>query len=290
LVGTLPITERWSLLGRVGAAYAETKGSASGTGSSGLSAFSSNKRDTHYKFGFGTEYAFTPALSMRLEGERYHVNDAVGQRANVDLISVGLVYRFGAPAQSARAAYVPPVAQPAYRPEPVVAQAPVATPPPAPVVAPAPAPVVAPAPMVIPAPAPAPVPKPWVKVKLQADSLFGFDQDSLQADGKQALDKLMQELKGVNVDAVQVTGHTDRLGSAAYNAKLSTRRAEAVRSYLVQVGGMPANLVTATGVGSAEPETSANDCKGMKASQALITCLRVDRRVEVQVLGSQAPR
>jgi OOP family OmpA-OmpF porin len=170
----------------------------------------------------------------------------------------------------------------------VVAQAPVAIPPPAPVIAPAP--VVVPAPVAIPAPAPAPLPKPWVKVTLQADSLFGFDQDSLQADGKQALDKLLQELKGVNVDAVQVTGHTDRLGSAAYNAKLSIRRAEAVRNYLVQVGGMPANLVTATGMGSAQPETSPNDCKGMKASQALITCLRVDRRVEVQVLGTQPQR
>jgi OOP family OmpA-OmpF porin len=290
LVGTLPITERWSLLGRVGAAYAETKSSFSGTGASGVTALPSSKRDTHYKYGFGTEYAFTPALTMRLEGERYQVNDAIGQRANVDLISVGLVYRFGAPAHSVRTAYVPLAAQPVYRPEPVVAQAPVAAPPPAPVIASAPAPVVVPAPVAIPAPAPAPTPKPWVKVKLQADSLFGFDQDSLQADGKQALDKLLQELKGVNVDAVQVTGHTDRLGSAAYNAKLSTRRAEAVRNYLVQVGGMPANLVTATGVGSAQPETSPNDCKGMKASQALITCLRVDRRVEVQVLGSQPQR
>lgn len=74
-------------------------------------------------------------------------------------------------------------------------------------------------------------------------------------------------LKCVNVDAVQVTGHTDRLGSAACNAKLSTRRAEAVCNYLVQAGGMLANLVTATGVGSAQPDTSANDCKGMKASQ-----------------------
>jgi OOP family OmpA-OmpF porin len=286
LVGTLPITERWSLLGRVGAAYAETKSSFSGTGASGVTALPSSKRDTHYKYGFGTEYAFTPALTMRLEGERYQVNNAIGQRANVDLISVGLVYRFGAPAQSVRTAYVPPAVQPVYRPEPVVAQAPVAAPAPAPV----PAPVVVPAPVAIPAPAPAPQPKPWVKVTLQADSLFGFDQDSLQADGKQALDKLLQELKDVNVDAVQVTGHTDRLGSAAYNAKLSTRRAESVRNYLVQVGGIPANLVTATGVGSAQPETAPNDCKGMKASQALITCLRVDRRVEVQVLGSQPQR
>jgi OOP family OmpA-OmpF porin len=284
LVGTLPITERWSLLGRVGATYAETQSRSSGTGASGVSALSSSKRDTHYKYGFGTEYAFTPALTMRLEGERYRVNDAIGQRADVDLISVGLVYRFGAPAQSVRTAYVAPAVQPVYRPEPVVAQAPEVAPPPPP------APVLAPAPAPAPVATPAPAPKPWVKVRLQADSLFGFDQDSLQADGKQALDKLLQELKDVNVDAVQVTGHTDRLGSAAYNAKLSTRRAEAVRNYLVQVGGMPANLVTATGVGSSQPETGANECKGMKASQALITCLRVDRRVEVQVLGSQPQR
>jgi len=127
-------------------------------------------------------------------------------------------------------------------------------------------------------------------VKLAADSLFGFDQDSLQADGKQALDKLLVELKGVNVDKVHITGHTDRLGAKAYNEKLSTRRAEAVRNYLVQVGGMPASLVSFMGVGSAQPESSTNDCKGMKVSQALITCLRVDRRVDVEVMGSQQQR
>lgn len=275
LVGTLPITDRWSLLGRVGAAYAETKSSISGTGAGEVAASSSSKRDTHYKYGFGTQYAFTPALTLRLEGERYRVNDMVGQRSDVDLISVGLVYRFGAPAASAqpvRAAYVPPA--PAYRPEPVVPPAPAATPVPE---------VVA-----VPAPLPEPVaPKSWVKVKLEADSLFGFDQDSLQADGKKALDKLIEELRGVNVEAIQVTGHTDRLGSKAYNEKLSTRRAEAVRNYLVQVGGLSSSKVTAVGVGSTQPETAFGQCKGVKASQALITCLRVDRRVEVEVTGTQ---
>lgn len=275
LVGTLPITDRWSLLGRVGAAYAETKSSISGTGAGEVAASSSSKRDTHYKYGFGTQYAFTPALTLRLEGERYRVNDMVGQRSDVDLISVGLVYRFGAPAASAqpvRAAYVPPA--PAYRPEPVVPPAPAATPVPE---------VVA-----VPAPPPEPVaPKSWVKVKLEADSLFGFDQDSLQADGKKALDKLIEELRGVNVEAIQVTGHTDRLGSKAYNEKLSTRRAEVVRNYLVQVGGLSSSKVTAVGVGSTQPETAFGQCKGVKASQALITCLRVDRRVEVEVTGTQ---
>lgn len=282
LVGTMPITDRWSLLGRIGAAYAETKGSIGGTGAGAVAASSTKKRDTHYKFGFGTQYAFTPALTARLEGERYQVNDMASQKGFVDLISVGLVYRFGAPAVAAkpmRTAYVPPA--PAYRPEPVVQPAP------APVI------VVVPAPQPVPVPAPLPVavaPKPWVKVKLQADSLFGFDQDSLQADGKKALDKLIEELQGVNVEAVQVTGHSDRLGAKAYNAQLSTRRAEAVRNYLVQVGGMPTGKVTAVGVGASQPETAFGQCQGVKASQALITCLRLDRRVEVEVTGSQQQR
>lgn len=277
LVGTLPITDRWSLLGRVGAAYAQTKGTFSSTGAVAVTEPATRKRETNYKYGFGTQYAFTPALTLRLEGERYRVNDSVGQRANVDLVSLGLVYRFGGATPATKTAYAPyvaPVAQPVYTPPPVVAQAPVATP----------------APVVVPVVPPQPAPKPWVKVKLEADSLFGFDQDNLQADGKQALDKLLMELKTVNVDAVQVTGHTDRLGAKAYNEKLSLRRAEAVRNYLVQVGGMPAAKVTAVGVGSTQPETQSSDCKGMKASQALITCLRVDRRVDVEVTGSQQQR
>jgi OOP family OmpA-OmpF porin len=267
LVGTLPITDRWSLLGRVGAAYAQTKGTFSGTGAVSVTEPSTSKRETNYKYGLGTQYAFTPALTLRLEGERYRVNDSVGQRANVDLISLGLVYRFGGTTPVTKTAYtpyVPPVVEPVYKEPAVVAQAPAA---------------------------PAePAPKPWVKVKLEADSLFGFDQDSLQADGKQALDKLLLELKDVNVDSIQVTGHTDRLGSKAYNDKLSLRRAEAVRNYLVQVGGISAAKVTAVGVGSSQPETQMGDCKGMTASPALITCLRVDRRVEVEVTGSQQQR
>ncbi|MCE2782673.1 OmpA family protein [Limnohabitans sp.] len=284
LVGTLPITDRWSLLGRVGAAYSETKGGIGGTGAGTVAATSTNKRDTHYKFGFGTQYAFTPALTVRLEGERYQVNDLVAQKAFVDLISVGLVYRFGAPAaQPMRTSYVTPA--PLYRPEPVMQAAPEPVPAPAPVIVAAPAPL----PVVVPVPVPMPS-KPWVKVKLQADSLFGFDQDSLQADGKKALDKLVEELQGVNVEAVQVTGHTDRLGTKAYNTQLSMRRADAVRNYLVQVRGMPSNKVTAVGVGSTEPETSFGQCQGVKASQALITCLRLDRRVEVEVTGTQPQR
>lgn len=264
LVGHLPITDRWSLLGRVGAAYAQTRDQFTGTGAVTVIDPSPSKRETNYKYGIGTQYAFTPALTLRLEAERYRINDAVGHRDNVDLVSLGLVYRFGGSAPTAtKTAYTPYVAP---APEPVVVAAAPAEPP------------------------PAPAPKPWVKVKLEADSLFGFDQDTLQADGKQALDKLIMELQSVNIDAIQVTGHTDRLGSKAYNDKLSTRRAEAVKNYLVQTGGIPASKVSAIGVGASQPETQPNECKGSRATQALITCLRVDRRVEVDVAGSQQQR
>jgi OOP family OmpA-OmpF porin len=278
VVGTLPITDSWSLLGRVGAAYAETKNSFTGNGLVTVLDPSPHKRQTNYKYGLGTQYAFTPEITLRLEGERYRVNDAMGHRANVDLMTLGLVYRFGGPTpvvKSVSAPYVPAVAQPVDKPTPAPTTVVVVTP-------------AAPAPVVSPAPTPAPQPR--MKVKLAADSLFGFDQDSLQADGKQALDKLLTELKDVNVERVQVTGHTDRLGAKAYNDKLSTRRAEAVRNYLVQVGGMSASKISAVGMGAAQPESSTNDCKGMKASQALITCLRVDRRVDVEVMGSQQQR
>lgn len=283
LVGTLPVTERWSLMGRMGAAHAQTQARFSSTGAVAVSDPTSSRRETNYKYGLGTQYDFTPSLSLRLEAERYRVNDAVGRRGDVDLVTLGLVYRFGGPETQVKTAastpYVP-MAEPVSAP----VSAPVA-----PIAAPAPMP--APEPAAVPRPVtppPKPVaPAPWVKIKLEADSLFGFDQDQLQADGKNALDKLIQELRPVNIDAVQITGHTDRLGSPTYNAKLSQRRAEAVKIYLVQMGGIPTDKISATGVGAQQPVTMTSDCKGTHATRALITCLRADRRVEVEVMGSR---
>ena len=279
LVGFLPITERWSLMGRVGAAYAQTQDRFSGTGAVTVTDPSPSRRETHYKYGFGTQYVFTPALSLRLEAERYRVNDAVGQRGDVDLYTLGLVYRFGGPTAPA-----PTVAHTPYLPpaEPIAlaqAQAPAPAPPPPP------APIVLAPP--IPAPEPTPAPAPWVKVKLEADSLFGFDQDSLQADGKKALDQLILSLQRVDIEAIEVTGHTDRLGRKAYNDKLSLRRAEAVKSYLVQMGGISATKINTTGMGATRPETLSSECQGKQAPRALIDCLRADRRVDVEVSGKQ---
>jgi OOP family OmpA-OmpF porin len=95
VVGTAPINERFSVFGRIGINYADAKDSFSVTGAVPLANPSPSKHDTNYKFGLGIQYAFSPVLAMRAEAERYRVNDAVGNKGDVDLWSLGLIYRFG---------------------------------------------------------------------------------------------------------------------------------------------------------------------------------------------------
>jgi OOP family OmpA-OmpF porin len=101
------------------------------------------------------------------------------------------------------------------------------------------------------------------------------------------LDKLAADLRNVDYEVINVTGHTDRIGSHAYNQKLSTRRAEAVNSYLIETGGIPARKISAKGVNGSEPVTKPGDCIGTKATKALIKCLQPDRRVDIEVNGRQ---
>nr|MDP2192313.1 outer membrane beta-barrel protein [Rhodoferax sp.] len=267
IVGTLPITERFSMFGRVGANYAQARDSFSGTGSVVVLNPNPSKRETNLKLGLGLQYAFTESLSVRAEMERYRVNDAVGNKGDIDLISVGLVYRFGAK--------TPPPAPRAAAPEPVY----VAAAPP-PVVVPPPPPVVVPPPPPVPPPAPR-------RVTFSADSLFDFNKAIVLPAGKQQLDKFAADLRGVDYDVISVTGHTDRIGSHAYNMKLSTRRAEAVNNYLVSSAGIPAGKIAAKGVDGADPVTKPGDCVGKKATKALIACLQPDRRVEIEVAGTR---
>ena len=139
-VGILPITDRFSAFGRAGLAYARTRDSFSGTGAVIVANPNPRANDTNYKLGLGLEYALTQALGLRAEAERYRVNDAVGNKGDVDLFSVGLVFRFGgktpapAPREAAPAPAPAPAAAPARRPE-VVTPPP---PPPARAVTPAP--------------------------------------------------------------------------------------------------------------------------------------------------------
>lgn len=152
-------------------------------------------------------------------------------------------------------------------------------------VAPAPAPYVAPmakAPIVVAAAAPQPV---YEKVTLDADALFDFDKAVLRPAGRSALDEFVGKLKVINPSTIKAIGYTDRLGSMSYNQTLSEERAAAVKTYLVSQGIMAGNVQTA-GMGETNPVTKAGDCKGGKSAK-LIACLQPDRRVEVEVSGSQ---
>jgi OmpA-OmpF porin, OOP family len=256
-VGSVPIGEKFSLFARAGVNYADSKDSFSGTGAVAVINPSPHKWAANYKFGFGAEYDFNRFVGMRLEGERYRVDDAVGNKGDVDLYSAGLVFKFG----RAEPAPIPR----AVAPEPVVQAAP---PPPPP-------------------PPPPPAPPIRKRISFSADSLFDFAKDTVKPAGKQALDVFAAELKGAQFDVITVTGYTDRIGSHDYNMKLSTRRAESVKSYLVETAGIPSDKITARGADGSDPVTKPDECPGEKRTPKLIACLQPDRRVDVEVVGSR---
>ncbi|MFA7292412.1 MAG: OmpA family protein [Rhodocyclaceae bacterium] len=129
-------------------------------------------------------------------------------------------------------------------------------------------------------------PKPAsAKVTLAADALFDYDKAVLRPEGKKSLDDLVAKSKALNLEVIIAVGHTDRLGSDAYNQKLSEKRAAAVKTYLVSKG-VEANKVYTEGKGEKQPKTGAT-CKGDKKSKALIQCLQPDRRVDIEIIGTQ---
>ena len=146
------------------------------------------------------------------------------------------------------------------KPQVPVAQAPVA-----PVVAPA---VVAPAPVVV---AAAPT-----KVTYAAEGFFQSGKAVLKPEGKAKLDDLVSKVKGINLEVIIAVGHTDSVGSDASNQKLSVRRAEAVKAYLVSKG-IEQNRVYTEGKGEKQPVADNKTAEGRAKN----------RRVEVEVVGAR---
>jgi len=254
LVGTLPLDERWSVLGRVGVQYGRTRDTFSRSGAVAVTALNPSSSDANYKFGVGIQYAVSPGFLIRGELERYRVNDAVGNRGDINAATVSLVFPFGASAAA------PVRSAPTYV-EPVAA--------------------VAPATVQAETVAAAPI----RRVSFSADSLFGFDRAEVTAPGKVALDRFGADLAPIQFEVITVEGHTDRLGSVSHNQRLSVQRAEAVKAYLAQSGRIDPRKIVATGKASTAPVTKAGECKGSQPSPALIACLQPDRRVEVGVVG-----
>jgi len=148
----------------------------------------------------------------------------------------------------------------------------------APKAAPAPAPKAAPA---APAPAakpaaPAPAPAAATKVTYAADAFFDFDKSALKKEGKAKLDDLVGKVKGISLEVIIAVGHTDSVGSDAYNQKLSVRRAEAVKAYLVSKG-IEKNRVYTEGKGEKQPVADNKTAAGRAKN----------RRVEIEVVGTR---
>ena len=160
---------------------------------------------------------------------------------------------------------------PKPEPKPAPPPAPKPAPPPEPKPAPAPAPEA-------PKPAPAPEkPKPVAeKVTFAADVLFDFDKAVIKPEGKSKLDDISNKARGINLEVVIAIGHADSVGSDAYNQRLSVRRSESVKAYLVSKG-IEANRVYTEGKGEKQPVAD-NKTRDGRAK---------NRRVEIEVIGTR---
>jgi OOP family OmpA-OmpF porin len=252
LIAQLPMSERFSVYGRAGMHYTKATTRFSGTRAVGLFAGEQSEKKLNPKFGVGLEYKFTEALALRAEAENYRIDDALRSNGNTKLYSMNLVYKLGRPAASAPA------------PTPAPAPMPEATP------APAPAPM--------PAPAPAPVPV-SEKVSFAAEALFDFDKSVVKPEGKAALDDLLNKLQGMNTEVMVTVGHTDSVGTDAYNQKLSLRRAEAVKAYIVSKGVETSRVYT-EGKGESQPVAENTSAEGRAKN----------RRVTVEVVGTRTAK
>ena len=203
----------------------------------------------------GMRYMFSDSIGLQAEYRRVqgYLRDSgkwgFNESGN-NYINLGLLWTFGAE---------PP------RPAPRVAAAP------------PPAPRVAPPPPVEVAPPPPPPPPPVQRMTLDASKLFELNSARVVAPVPE-LDSFAAAMQNYpEVSNVMITGHTDQLGSAAYNRGLSQRRADAVKAYLVSKG-VAASRLSAQGVGSTRLVT---DCKE-RTRAAMITCGQPNRRVEVE--------
>jgi OOP family OmpA-OmpF porin len=254
LLGRLPLGERFALLARAGVQYTRTNTRFDGNRLAAVTAPRSSNSKAGAKFGLGLEYKLSEALAVRGEAQRFRIDDAVGNRGDVDMLSVALTYKFGRPTA------VAPAPAPAPMPEPAP---PVAAP-------------IVPVPPATPAPAPVPVSE---KVTIAAEALFDFDKAVVKPEGRAALDGLLEQLRGMNTEVMIAVGHTDSVGSNAYNQRLSLRRADAVKAYLVSKGLDPARLYT-EGKGETQPLSSNATAEGRSKN----------RRVNIEVVGTRVAR
>ena len=245
-VGILPVAEKFSAFGRIGLQYAQVKDSFAGSGAITVANSNPGKTAANYKAGLGVQYDLTPSLGLRGEWERYRINDAVGNRGDINMLSVGLVFVFGedkpAPAKRAETPPAPPPAR--------VAEA-------------------APAAVILP-----------VAVQTQRycsilDFQFEINQDTIQREEKEKLGVVATFMRKYPETTAVIEGHSDEVGPAEKNIQLSQRRAESVVSYLADEQKIARSRLSAVGYGESRPVADNRTREGKQANRrinAIISC------------------
>ncbi|MDO8330659.1 MAG: OmpA family protein [Fluviicoccus sp.] len=243
-VGILPITEKFSALGRAGVNYADTESRFAGTGSVHVLDPSRSKRDLNFKVGLGLQYDVTKSLGVRAEAERYRIDDTVGNTGDIDLVSLGVVYRFGGREE------VPVVVAPLEK-EPVA---------------------VAPAPVLVVVPVAAQNQQYCSILDIQ----FEIDKEDIQREEKERLSVLGTFMKKYPDTTAVIEGHSDNVGAPEYNLELSRRRAESVVRYLTDTFQIVNTRLTAVGYGDTRPLVDNSTEEGKRQNRridAVIACV-----------------
>jgi OOP family OmpA-OmpF porin len=247
-VGILPFTEKFSGLGRVGLTYAQARDTFSTGGTVTISDSDPKKSGANLKIGLGVQYDFTRSLGLRGEWERYRVNDAVGNKGDIHMLLVGLVYTFGVEKPK------PPARRAATSPPPKVAAAPFAA-----------EPVL----VIVP-----------ILARTQQycrilDIQFEINQKTVQHEYQEKVDRIASFMKKYPDTTALIEGHSDEVGTAADNMALSVRRAEGVVTYLVDRGGIARSRLRAVGYGETRPIADNLTEEGKRANRrinAIIAC------------------
>ncbi|MDO8264518.1 MAG: OmpA family protein [Gallionella sp.] len=247
IVGSLPITGKFSGFGRLGLTYAEARDSFTSSGAVAAPLDTNpTKRFANYKAGLGLQYDFNEALGLRGEWERYRANDAVGSDGDIHMYSIGLVYRFvekkPAPAPVQKAAAPPPHID--YS-QPVM--------------------------VIVP-----------VKVKTQQycsilDLTFEINRDVIQRDDKEKLRVVGTFMAKYPDTTAVIEGHSDDVGDSDANMKLSQQRADSVVDYLVSDFKIDPSRLAAVGYGESRPIADNSTKEGKQANRriaAVIACAR----------------
>lgn len=231
-VAILPITEDFSAFARIGANYAQAKDSFATTGTISILDNSPKENDLNYKFGAGLQYAVTKALALRLEAERYRINDAVGNDGDIDFFSIGLIYKFGVKTEVIPVVEKEKVIAIISKKEEILI-------------------------IVTAVDAEEKIRESVIQDKTVVlvfeDIHFEFDKSTLNKEAKDALKKVIFQLKENPKITMHIAGYTSESGTQIYNQGLSERRAQAVKDYLVQENLFPVDKISVIGYGETKP-------------------------------------